>query len=81
MAIPHTDLGDEPFAVLGSYNRKTEEEIKTHVLDVFGVDYALGGLASLEQLCLHDFPINPTHKVVKSELQMSVMEYVKRVKE
>lgn len=76
---PHHVLGAEPFAVLSSYNDKTEAQIKDHVRAVFGRDYALGGLASLKQLGLVEFPLNPTHKIIKSEIQTAVVTHLKRI--
>ena len=75
---PHHVLGAEPFAVLSSYNGKNESQIKDHVRVVFGKDYALGGLASLQQLGLVEFPLNPTHKIIKSEVQSAVVKHLKR---
>ncbi|KAI0595128.1 hypothetical protein F4775DRAFT_605405 [Biscogniauxia sp. FL1348] len=75
---PHHVLGAEPFAVLSTYNGKTEQQIKDHVRAVFGRDYALGGLASLKQLELVEFPLNPTHKIIKSEVQSAVLRHIKR---
>lgn len=75
--IPHPILGAEPFAVLSSYNGKTETMVKDHVRVALGRDYALGGLASLKQLGLVDFPLNPTHKIIKSEIQTAVMRQLK----
>ncbi|KAL8792405.1 MAG: hypothetical protein Q9195_005019 [Heterodermia aff. obscurata] len=79
VAIPHHVVGAEPFAVLSSYNGKTGMEIKDHVRAVLGRDYALAGLASLKQLELVDFPLNQTHKIIKSEVQTAVMKYLERV--
>jgi hypothetical protein len=76
---PHHVLGAEPYAVKSSYNGKTEAQIKDHVRAVFGRDYALGGLASLKQLGLVEFPLNPTHKIIKSEVQIAVMKHLKRI--
>jgi len=76
---PHHVLGAEPFAVLSSYNGKSEAQIKDHVRAVFGRDYALGGMAELKQLGLIEFPVNQTHKIVKSKVQMAVVEHLKRV--
>ena len=73
---PHHVLGAEPFALLSSYNGKTETQIKDYVRVVFDRDYALGGLASLKQLGLVTFPLNATHKVVKSEVQTAVVKYL-----
>jgi len=64
--------------VLSSYNGKTEEQIKEHVRAALGRDYALGGLASLEHLGLLEFPVNPTHKIMKSEMQTTVENYLKK---
>jgi hypothetical protein len=76
---PHHVLGAEPFAVLNSYNGKTKAQIKDHVRAVFGRDYALGGLASLKQLGLVEFPLNPTRKIIKSEVQTAVVKHLKRI--
>ena len=76
VAIPHHVLGDEPFAVLGSLNGKTEAQVKSHVRAVFGKDYALRGLATLNQLGLVEFPLNPTRKIMKSEVQKAVINYL-----
>ncbi|KAI5922023.1 hypothetical protein F4810DRAFT_712059 [Camillea tinctor] len=54
--VTHHVLGTEPFAVLSSHNGKTEQQIKDHVRIVLGKDYALGGLASMKQLELVEFP-------------------------
>ena len=75
---PHHVLGAEPFAVLSSYNGKTEAQIKDHVRAVFGRDSALGGLASLKQLGLAEFPVNLTHKIIKSEVQTAVVKHLER---
>lgn len=64
--------------MLSDYNGKTEDEIVRYVRNVFGGDYALGGLISLKQLGLHEFPINPTHKIIKSEVRMAVMRHLSR---
>ena len=66
--------------VLSNYNGKNEYEIKRHVRNVLGRDYALGGVTSLKQLGLHEFPVNPTHKVIKSEVQTAVMRDLNRRK-
>ena len=78
MATPHHVLGHEPFAVLSKYNGKTEDEIKNHVRALLGRDYALGGLSLLAQLGLHAFPVNPTHKIIKFEVQKAVMKHLNR---
>jgi len=55
---------------------KTEAQIQQHVLDLFGKDYALAGAVGLQQLGLEDFPLNPTGKVMKIELQKHVDAYL-----
>lgn len=71
-------MGAEPFAVLSSYYGKNEAQIKRHVREALGRDYALGGLASLEQLRLTGFPLNATRKVVRSDVQAAVLQYIER---
>ncbi|KAK4141043.1 uncharacterized protein C8A04DRAFT_31362 [Dichotomopilus funicola] len=78
VATPHPVLGSEPFAVLHSLQRKTEASIRAHVKKTLGENYALGGLVTLEQLELVEFPLNATHKVVKSEVQAAVLRYLER---
>ncbi|KFA71120.1 hypothetical protein S40288_04511 [Stachybotrys chartarum IBT 40288] len=70
--VSHPVLGAEPFAVLGSYNGKGKEEIQGHIRTALGKDYALGGVASLEEIGLSHFPVNPTHKIMKSKVQTAV---------
>lgn len=77
--MTHPVVGHEPFAVLGSYNGKTQEQINEHVRSVFGEDYALGGLASLKELGLLEFPVNQTHKIVKSRVQEDVERLLSRL--
>lgn len=79
MPAPHHVLGAEPFAVVSSYNGKTQIQIKNHVRDMLGKDYALGGVASLKQLGLIEFPLNSTHKIIKSGVQTALSEYFKRI--
>ncbi|KAK8091563.1 hypothetical protein PG997_001924 [Apiospora hydei] len=79
--VPHHVLGAEPFAVVSSYgDGKTEAQIKEHVRAALGRDYALAGLASLKQLGLVEFPLNQTHKVVRSELRGLVLKHLDRQK-
>lgn len=65
--------------MLSSYNGKTDAQIKDHVRVVLGNDYSLGGLASLKQLGLVEFPLNATHKIVKSEIQAALLKHLKRI--
>ncbi|KAK3619799.1 hypothetical protein LTR56_023814 [Elasticomyces elasticus] len=77
VATPHPQLGQEPFAILKARSSKSEEEIKTHVVTMFGRDYSLAGVASLEDLSLQDFPLNSTAKILKFELQQRLEEFRK----
>ena len=43
-----------------------------------GQDYALGGLLSLKQIRLHEFPVDATRKMTKFQVSTAVMEYLKR---
>lgn len=73
--VPHHVLGVEPFAVISSYDVGTERKIKDHVRAVLGTNYSLGGLSSLKQLGLMEFPVNLTHKIIKSEVRKAVLKY------
>ena len=79
MPSPQHEAEAEPFAVLSSFNGKTEAQIRDHVGTVFDKSYALGGLASLKQLGLIEFPVNPTHKIIKSEIQAAVAKHLNRI--
>lgn len=68
----HPVLGQVPFAVLSSLNGKTQEEIKSYIMRTLGKDYALGGLATLEEVGLSEFTVNATHKIVRSEVEKAV---------
>ncbi|KAH9828157.1 4-coumarate--CoA ligase 2 [Teratosphaeria destructans] len=70
--------GHEPFAVLDTFGGKNEEEVKQRVRDLFGAAYALGGVATLEQLDLDCFPVNSTDKIMKIELQKMVGLYLSK---
>lgn len=39
----------------------------------------LGGLASLKELGLLEFPVNQTHKIVKSKVQEDVERHLSRL--
>ncbi|KAK3680255.1 hypothetical protein LTR78_000633 [Recurvomyces mirabilis] len=65
---PTPGVGQEPFAIVQDLKAKTEQQLKQHVLDLFGKDYALAGAASLAQLGLKAFPLNATGKVQKLDL-------------
>ncbi|KAF4536152.1 AMP-dependent synthetase/ligase [Lasiodiplodia theobromae] len=72
IGISHPVLGQVPFAVLSSLNEKTQEEIKSYIMRTLGKDYALGGLATLEEVGLSEFTVNATHKIVRSEVEKAV---------
>ena len=79
MPSPQHEAEAGPFAVLSSFNGKTEAQIRDHVVNVFDKNHALGGLATLKQLELVKFPINPTHKIIKSEIQAVVAKHLSRI--
>lgn len=54
------------------------EQIEQRVLDLFGKDYALGGVATLQQLGLDDFPLNSTGKIMKLTLEAAVEKHLGR---
>ena len=60
LGLTHETLGQEPFAIAKNLNGKTKEEITEHVLEMFGKDYALGGIATLSELEMVGFPVNAT---------------------
>lgn len=75
IAWPHPVLGQEPLVVLTALNGKREDEIRQHVLDMFGKDYALGPVITLEQLGKQGFPLNATGKIMKRDVLEWVKEY------
>lgn len=79
MAAPHPVLAAEPFAVVESFSNATAEQIKQHIREILGRDYTLGGVACLKQLGLVEFPVNATHKIIKSEVQEAVLKHLKRI--
>lgn len=78
MSVPDDVLGAVPFAVLKSYNGKSEKEVADHVQSVLGKDYALGGQVTLKQLGLVEFPVNPTRKVDKGAVETAVLGFVSK---
>ncbi|KAI0469979.1 hypothetical protein GGR56DRAFT_684235 [Xylariaceae sp. FL0804] len=75
--VPHHVLGVEPFAVISGYEPGSERCIKDHVRAVLGSNYSLGGLSSLKQLGLMEFPVNLTHKIIKSDVRKAVLKYMR----
>ncbi|KAI0403083.1 acetyl-CoA synthetase-like protein [Xylaria palmicola] len=76
VAVPNPKQGHDPFVVLSSLQDFTQDQISDHVLQTFGGGYALGGLVSLDQIGLTAFPVNGSHKIMKSEVQRAVIEFV-----
>ncbi|KAJ6199395.1 hypothetical protein J3E72DRAFT_185724 [Bipolaris maydis] len=70
-------LGAQPIAVVESFTNVSVEQVKQHVCTAIGDEYALGGVVCLKQLGLARFPVNATHKIIKSELQEAVLKYWK----
>jgi hypothetical protein len=76
VAIPSAKQGYRPFAVVSDLNGRLCDQINTEVKWVLGEEYALAGVATLQQLELDAFPVNATHKVVKFEVQKAVMNFL-----
>ena len=55
---------------------RSKEHVKHHVVDLFGKDYALGGVVELGELALEAFPLNATGKIMKTVLQERVVQYL-----
>ena len=70
-------MGAEPIAVVESFTNINITNVKQHVKITLGEDYTLGGVVCLKQLGFVDFPVNATHKIIKSELQEAVLRYWK----
>lgn len=51
--------------------------MKQEIIDVFGPDSALGGVASLKELGLDEFPLTVTNKIMKRGLEGPVAEFLK----
>ncbi|KAF2161264.1 hypothetical protein M409DRAFT_69872 [Zasmidium cellare ATCC 36951] len=75
VAWPHAVLGQEPLVVVKGLGGKTEEEVKRRVEEMFGRDYAVGSVVTLEQLGRREFPLNATGKIIKREVVELVEGY------
>lgn len=64
-----------PFAVLERSTGKTETEIKRHIASTLGDENALQGVLFLQDLGLDEFPVNATHKIIRSEVEDALLEY------
>lgn len=53
----------------------TDQQIKEQVVEKFGAEHALGGVVSIEQLGLHDTPLNASGKVQKLDLIKALSSY------
>ncbi|KAH0334540.1 acetyl-CoA synthetase-like protein, partial [Aureobasidium melanogenum] len=71
---PHPSLGQEPFAILRSFNGKSESDLKAHVIATYGPDWVLGGAIELKTLGLESFPLNLTGKVQKLDMLAALAE-------
>lgn len=76
VAVPHPVLGAEPFAVIDSFANFDAYQVKQHVRETLGKDYALGDAVCLKQLNLAEFPVNGTHKIIKTEVRNAVLKYL-----
>lgn len=74
IGIPHPTLGEEPFAVIESLDKGVDAaDLETLIVDMFGKEYALGGVLTLAQLRLSEWPLNATGKVLKLELKEAAL--------
>ncbi|CAI6332009.1 unnamed protein product [Periconia digitata] len=79
VAVAHPVLGAEPFAVVSRFSTASAKQIKDHTRSILGRDYALGGVASLQELGLLEFPVNATHKIIKPVVQQAVVRHLKKL--
>jgi hypothetical protein len=77
----HPTLGQEPIAILESFNGKSAEDLAGRVIEMFGPDWQLGGVIEMKALGLESFPLNATGKIMKSEVLPLVDEYMKSKQE
>lgn len=68
IGVAHPTLGQEPYAVVDNMSGKSKADVKQHVTDMFGPDYAMGDVLALSELGLSEFPLNATGKILKREL-------------
>ncbi|KAM3422737.1 4-coumarate--CoA ligase-like 2 [Cercospora zeina] len=76
LAWVHAALGQVPFAVVEALHGKTAEEVKMQVVAMFGKDYALEGVVTLQELGLDSWPLNATGKIMKLDLLARVEEFL-----
>ncbi|PSK42035.1 4-coumarate--CoA ligase-like 7 [Elsinoe australis] len=76
LAVTHSTLGQEPFAILESSGSKSEEDIKKQVEGVCGQDWAIRGAVELRTLGLKRFPLNPSAKIDKLALRGPLDSYL-----
>lgn len=76
--VPHPVSSTQPIAVVDSFVNASAEQVKQHVRVALGKDFALGEVVCLKQLELVGFPVNATHKIIKSEVQDAVLRYLTR---
>lgn len=76
IAVSHPILGQEPFAVVQDLNGISKKDVEQRIIDHFGKDSSLGGVATLAELGLKKSPLNKTEKIVKRELEPAVAAYL-----
>lgn len=76
IGIPNGTRGHVPFAVLRSLGGKSPRDIDQHVEEVLGEQYSLSGLVTFEELGLTEFPVNATHKIMRSEVEALLLKYL-----
>ncbi|RMD39349.1 hypothetical protein DV735_g5784, partial [Chaetothyriales sp. CBS 134920] len=74
----HPTADKQLFAIVRAFNGRTEQQIVEYVATALGASHALGGVVSLRQLGLAEFPVNATHKIIKRELEDAVGQHLSR---
>ncbi|KAK8931517.1 hypothetical protein H634G_04054 [Metarhizium anisopliae BRIP 53293] len=76
VSITSESQGEQLFAVLRSLASNSPGDINRHIEKMLGKQYVLDGLLTLEQLGLAAFPVNATHKIMKSEIKTALLKYL-----
>lgn len=76
ISVTSESQGEQLFAVLRSLASNSPGDINRHIEKMLGKQYVLDGLLTLEQLGLAAFPVNATHKIMKSEMKTALLKYL-----
>lgn len=70
----HSTLDQEPFAILQSFNGKSESDLSAHFIAMYGPGWVLEGSIELRTLGLEAFPTDFPGKIQKSDLLAALAE-------